>query len=287
MKTRSITQGAMSVALYGLLLLLNQQTGFAIESMLSWVFILPLLLYTAKEGGYAGFVTGIAMGLLSFFFGSFTTWFYSWTALFIGFIYGFGVFKKASHSTNFVICFVLSVIMYMCMIYLWAAIFGYDLHADFDSLSKLIPFIDFSSFCAVFIVLMALLQTLCIHMISILACHRLRIDIRPIGSLSLIHGNPLFGIVSLVLWVLFLFGQNMLEYSIYTNGIRMAFFLDFIVLDGLGAVVLMDFGVRYRIRLFSFLAVIGAFIPILNLIWIFLGELDCLFSIRKSWNVRG
>ena len=69
MKTSSITKGAMCVAIYGLLLLLNQQTGLMIEASLSWVFIMPILLYSASQGVRAGLVTGISMGLLSFLFG--------------------------------------------------------------------------------------------------------------------------------------------------------------------------------------------------------------------------
>ena len=96
MKTSSITKGAMCVAIYGLLLLLNQQTGLMIEASLSWVFIMPILLYSASQGVRAGLVTGISMGLLSFLFGSFTTWFYSWSALLIGYLYGVGVHQQFS-----------------------------------------------------------------------------------------------------------------------------------------------------------------------------------------------
>ena len=107
MKTSSITKGAMCVAIYGLLLLLNQQTGLMIEASLSWVFIMPILLYSASQGVRAGLVTGISMGLLSFLFGSFTTWFYSWSALLIGYLYGVGVHQQFRHRTNFFLCFLL------------------------------------------------------------------------------------------------------------------------------------------------------------------------------------
>lgn len=287
MKTSAMTKGAMSIAIYGLLLLLNQQTGLAIEASISWVFIVPILLYTAAQGVYAGFVTSIGMAALSFLFGSFTTWFYSWSALLIGYAYGIGLYKKWRHSLNFVLCCILSVVMYIAIIYVWAALFGFDMQADFESIAAWIPFINFKAFCAIFVLFMGFLQALCIHLIAILLCHRLHIPMRPLGSLQDIQARPAFGILSVILWLLFFFGQNVIEYSIGQTVIQIAFFADYILLSFYGAVVLMDYGVRQHIPKFSFLAVIGACIPLINLIWVFLGELDCLFAIRKSWSLRG
>lgn len=287
MKTSSITKGAMCVALYGLLLLLNQQTGMMIEASLSWVFIMPILLYSASQGIRAGFVTAISMGFLSFLFGSFTTWFYSWSALLIGYVYGVGVYKQFKHRTNFFICFVFSTISYVAMVYIWAALFGLDMHADFKELSSWIPFIDFQAFCALFVLFMGFLQALCVHLLAILLCNRLHIPIRNIGSLKDIQGNSAFGMASIGIWLLFFFGQNVLEYPIWQTGLQIFFFADCMLLSFFGAIVLMDYGIQKNIKKFSFFAVFGAVIPVVNLVWIFLGELDCLFAIRKNWDLRG
>lgn len=287
MKTSSITKGAMCVAIYGLLLLLNQQTGLMIEASLSWVFIMPILLYSASQGVRAGLVTVISMGLLSFLFGSFTTWFYSWSALLIGYLYGVGVHQQFRHRTNFFLCFFFSTATYIAMVYLWAALFGLDLHADFDAIASWISFIDFQAFCALFVLFMGFLQALCVHLLAILLCNRLHIPIRDIGSLKQIHGNSTFGMISIIVWLLFFFGQNVLEYPIWQTGLQICFFADCMLLSFFGAVVLIDYGIRHNIRKFSFFAIIGAVIPVVNLIWIFLGELDCLFAIRKNWDLRG
>ena len=105
MKTNILTQGALCLSLYGVLLLFNQQTGLLIESMMNWVFILPILIYSAKAGLYPGGITAFSMAILSFLFGTFTTWFYSWSAILIGFVYGAGLYKKIRHSMNFLISF--------------------------------------------------------------------------------------------------------------------------------------------------------------------------------------
>lgn len=277
----------MSIAIYGLLLLFNQQTGLAIEASISWVFIVPILLYTAAQGVYAGFVTGIGMALISFLFGSFTTWFYSWSAILIGYIYGIGVYRQWKHIWNFILCCLLSTGMYVAIVYVWSALFGFDLQADFESLVAWLSFINFKAFCAIFVLFMGFLQALCIHLIAILLCNRLHIPIRPLGSLQDIQTSSFVGFVSLMIWVLFFFGQNVIKYPIGQTIIQIAFFADYILLCFYGAIVLMEYGIRQRIPRFSFMAVIGACIPVVNLIWAFLGELDCLFAIRKNWNLRG
>lgn len=84
-KTKQITKGAMVCAIYGALLFLNQQSALMIESSASWIFAFPVLIYTAMSGVKMGALVTVCMGLMTMFFGGFTTWFYSWTSLLIGF----------------------------------------------------------------------------------------------------------------------------------------------------------------------------------------------------------
>lgn len=287
MKTNAITKGAMCTALYGLLLLLDTQTGLLMESMMNWIFILPILFYTAKEGVYPGFITAVAMGILTFMFGGFTTWFYSWTALIIGFVYGVGIFKQFKHTLNFGICFVLTVITYILMVFVWSQIFGMDLESDFAWLERWIPTLNFLAFVFIFILFMSFVQTLCVHMLAILVSNRLRIPIRSLGSLRDFHASQGFGFFSLAIALFFFFGQNVIEYSIYRSIIQVLFFCDLVALAFFGAIVLMDYGLSHRIPKFSFFAVIGAFVPILQILWILLGLFDCLFSLRQNWDGRG
>lgn len=282
MKTNTLTQGALCLSLYGVLLLFNQQTGLLIESMMNWVFILPILIYSAKAGPYPGGITAFSMAILSFLFGTFTTWFYSWSAILIGFVYGAGLYKKIRHSMNFVISFGITFISYVLMIYLWAGIFGMDLSVDFAWISEIVPFLDFQAFCFLFAFFISFVQTLCIHMLAILLCARLKIPMRELGSLKTLHGSKSVGIISLVIGVFFFFGQNVVEYSIWSSVIQILFFINLGVLDFLGTLYLMEYGITHRIPKFTILAVLSAFIPILNFFWMLLGLCDCLLELRKD-----
>ena len=136
-KTKQITTGAMVCAIYGALLFLNQQSALMIESSASWIFAFPVLIYTVMSGVKMGALVTICMGLMTMFFGGFTTWFYSWTSLLIGFIYGAGVFKHAKNMTNFIICFILSIIANLCIILLWSTLFGICLLYTSDAADEL------------------------------------------------------------------------------------------------------------------------------------------------------
>ena len=78
-----------------------------------------------------GALVTVCMGLMTMFFGGFTTWFYSWTSLLIGFLYGVGVSKHVKNMTNFIFCFILSVLANLCIILLWSTLFGIDFYEDF------------------------------------------------------------------------------------------------------------------------------------------------------------
>lgn len=46
--------------------ILNQQTGLMIEASASWLFVFPVLIYTAMSGPKSGAIVGIAMALMTF-----------------------------------------------------------------------------------------------------------------------------------------------------------------------------------------------------------------------------
>ena len=109
-KTKQITQGAMVCAIYGALLFLNQQSALMIETSASWIFAFPVLIYTAMQGYKIGLLVSLCMAIMTMFFGGFTTWFYSWTSILIGLVYGIGVSKHFKNMTNFIFCFILSTL---------------------------------------------------------------------------------------------------------------------------------------------------------------------------------
>ena len=284
MNTKQITQGAMVCAIYGLLLFLNQQTALFIESGFSWIFVFPILIYTAKSNGYAGFICTIAMALETVFFGGFTTWFYSWTSLLIGYVYGLSIQKQWPNGMKLAITFFFTVISYALIFTFWAALFQIDYTTDFEWIHQILPFMNIEAFMGIAVLFLSLLQTLCIHLIAILICVRMKIAMRPIKTVVQIQAPKWVGIVSIFIFIVFFSSLNMLEYSKgVQNIILVIFFVDLFILDYYGTIYLLNrIRKNKKCQRQSFWICLGAFTPIVQVVWILLGELDCLFNLRNK-----
>ena len=67
--TIRITTGAMIIALFTLLLLMNRQTGGLFEEMFIYILPIPMVIYAAKYGWKSGLLVFAGMAVFSFFFG--------------------------------------------------------------------------------------------------------------------------------------------------------------------------------------------------------------------------
>ncbi len=196
---------------------------------------------------------------------------------------GWACFKHAKNMTNFIICFILSIIANLCIILLWSTLFGIDFYEDFRLISQYIPFISLKVFTYLMIGLLGLLQALCIHLVALMVCLRMHMDIIPPQPLSKVQSPRWIGIGSVVVWIAFFFVQNVIECP---TGIvdlaQVIFFVDCTLLLYFGVVYFMSLCVKYQKKKWSFLSIFGAFVPGLNLLWMFMGELDCLLQLRKE-----
>lgn len=284
MKTNQITRGAMVCAIYGAILFLNQQAALMIEASASWIFVFPVLIYTAMNGAKLGLITCTAMGLITFLFGGFTTWFYSWTSLVTGYVYGLGIFYHFKNMTNFGLCFIFSLISNVCTVLVWSALFGIDPISEFMSIKTWLPFINLQVFIILFVLFLALLQALCIHLIAIMVCMRMHIPFTPLQPISQQKSSKMVGILSLFIWGIFFLCQNVVECSKGAQDIiQIIWFIDCAFLLYYGIIYFMHYCVIHNWRKLSFFVIFFAFIPVINFIWMFMGELDCLFGLRKNY----
>ncbi len=283
MNTKQLTRGAMCCAIYGALLFLNQQTGLMIETSASWIFLFPILIYTALYNYRVASIVAIAMGLMTFMFGGFTTWFYSWFAIIAGYAYGIGLYHKQKNWINFVGLTILCILSNALMTLLWANIFGMDMHQDFQAFSTYVPFIRFDVFVIVVIVMLSVLEALSVHLVALMICTRMHMPIRPIQPISDIPSPRWVGIVSIGIWIAFLFTHNQTNLSSWVQTvIQCAWIFDCMVLDFYGVVYYMTLVSKHNQRKRAPWAILGAFIPVLQIMWILSGEFDCLFQIRKN-----
>lgn len=284
MNTQQLTRGAMTCAIYGVLLFLNQQTGMTIETSASWIFIFPILIYTAMYGAKTSSLVAIAMALMTFLFGGFTTWFYSWSAILMGYVYGSGIYQKFKNITNFILLFIFSFISTVMMVYLWAGVFGMDMTEDFQWITQYISFIRWDAFVFMVVLLMAVMQAICVHLVAIMLCQRLNIEMIPLHGLNEISSPRWVGVASIIVWLAFFLGQNVIELSTEAQSfLQILWFVDCVILDFYGVIYFMTLVLKSRQRKRAPLAILGAFIPIVQMLWILSGEMDCLLQIRKNY----
>ena len=92
--TLRITTGAMILAIFAMLLLLNRQTGGVFEGFFIYILPVPMVVYSAKFDWKSGLMVFAGMCAFSLFFGTVTSIFYAVSSALLGLIFGACLFKK-------------------------------------------------------------------------------------------------------------------------------------------------------------------------------------------------
>ena len=85
-KTQEITFGAMIAAIFGMLLLLNRQTGGMLEEVFLFAFPIPMVAYSAKYGWKKSLPVFAVTVLIAILCGTFSGFFYAASESFIGMV---------------------------------------------------------------------------------------------------------------------------------------------------------------------------------------------------------
>ncbi len=128
--TIKITTGAMILAIFAMMLLLNRQTGSFFEGFFIYLLPIPMVLYAALYGFRAGLSVFAGMCLFSFLFGGFTTIFYAVTAALLGLIFGTRIYLKCDMTRTLFIVMGLSAVFNVVSTVALASLFGYDVTAE-------------------------------------------------------------------------------------------------------------------------------------------------------------
>ncbi len=276
-KTRQITESALMCALYAVLLLVNMQTSLLVESSLPWIFTFPILVCTARTTVYMGCVSAAAMAVETLLFGGFTTWFYSWSHIVIGLGYGIGVKKGWSLEAKFVWTLVLCCLCNFCILNLWAGLFGMDYTQETALVQSVLPDISPAAVLIMVIAVISLLEAFCIVLMAQLLLVRLRIAPQAVSEFLAVKpsrtvGWICLGLLGLGLGLLVFKGAN----PLLENAAWVLLFLTCLVLDYYGILWMFGLSVRLQKRWLAAVAVLGAFIPLVQFIWIGGGLWSCL-----------
>ena len=109
-KTIKITYGAMIVALFGVLLLINRQTGGMFQGILMYILPIPMVAYAARYGWKASIAAWAAATFISIFVSTPTTIIYAACEAFLGMTLGTCIYHKKDMTRT------LLLIMFLCVI---------------------------------------------------------------------------------------------------------------------------------------------------------------------------
>ena len=197
---RKLTDGAMMVAIVGVVLLINRQLGGLFEEMFLFLFPIPMVFYSAKYGWKDSIIVLAAMCLLGFMLGSFVTLFYVGSESLIGMIYGNGIYTRQNTHKLVLITMAVGAVVNVLSTVVFAAFFGYDIAAEtaeiesvmnnaFAQAGATIPAtINFSQYIRTIFVITAILtgvmQGFVTHVLSRLLLKRMRFNIEPATPVS-------------------------------------------------------------------------------------------------------
>lgn len=197
---RRITDGAMMAAIIGVMLIINRQTAGLIETGFIWLLPLPMVFYGAKYGWKNSWVLFIAIMLLTVILGTPQTLFYMGSEMFIGIIYGCGIYNRVSSRKLVIRTMILAVIADILSMLVFASFFGYDLNSEITEYTTIFnQFLSqtgkslpdsfnlnetLKSMIVVSVVLSGVLEGYVTHILSRLMLKRLRIYTEPMPPIS-------------------------------------------------------------------------------------------------------
>lgn len=135
-KTQELTYGAMIVAIFGVLLLINRQTGGFLEGIFMFIFPIPMVAFSAKYGWKDSLPVFVCTVLLSFLFGTFTAIFYAIAESFIGMVYGSCIKAERDMNRTLVLVVALSAVAELLCSVALASLFGIDINQDIMAMQE-------------------------------------------------------------------------------------------------------------------------------------------------------
>ena len=129
-KTQKLTYGAMITAIFGVLLLINRQTGNLLQEMFLYVFPIPMVAYAARYGWKNSLPVLVCMTMIAFLCGTFSAIFYAVSGAAIGLVFGARLYLKKDMTQTLLLVMLLSCAGNLLSTYALASLMGYDLAAD-------------------------------------------------------------------------------------------------------------------------------------------------------------
>ena len=260
--TLKITTGAMIIAIFAMLLILNRQTGLFFEEFFVYLLPLPMAIYTALYDWKYGLMVFIGMTAFSFIFGGFTTIFYAISSSLIGLVFGTMVCRKVDPTKMLILIMVFSAVSNVISSVALASLFGYDIDMNLTEMkSMLTKTLDASGYGAlgefytmdllkqlfVFsMAIMGLVQGFIVYRLGLLIMKRLHISVGRAVPLLEFYPPSITGIIAMAAFLSGIYGMTKQNTSpLYVNVAQGLWVLGFFYLAFFGILCAVLFIRKY------------------------------------------
>lgn len=284
---KSLTMGAMCIALNLVAVLLDRMLGGLSELLLLLLLALPICLYTLFYSSKEGVGVYFANAIACLFFATPTMFIYALIANLLGLWYGYGIHKQFQHGTLFGVNVVIMGLCYFLTTIIFATFFGYDLEMELEWIAQTLQSLQFSLSASQLMSLyvyatlwMSVLQSVALHFVVFILLKRFKIAHRPMQSIMDWRLSKRIAFVFIVVLVVYLTG-NMLQWEYVNHPIILLSYLSVLLVGSLfGAVVCLVLIPMRSKRLLVFLLMIALFVPFLREILMFIGLVDAWYDFR-------
>ena len=205
----------MIVAIFGVLLLVNRQTGGMFEGFFMFIFPIPMVAFSARYGWKDSLAVFVCTILIAFFFGTFTGIFYAVSMSFIGMVYGSCIYSQRDMNRTLILIMILSAAAELLCTIALAAVAGFDLNADImamqDTMNQLLEqtgmevtsgIFTYDYLRRIYIIttgFVGAMEGLIVYYLSYAILKKLRYPIRKPQPITSYYPSRISGIIALVL----------------------------------------------------------------------------------------
>ena len=213
-----ITTGAMILAIFAILLLINRQTGAFFEEFFIYLLPIPMVAYASRYGLKSSLPVFVGMLAFSFFFGTVTTFFYAGTAALLGMIFGTRIYHKRDLTQTMLLVMVLSTVFNVLSTIALASVFGYDLVREVNEMQDMMgqvvsqtgadpqayaPLLEggyIKQLIVISAVIFGMVQGYIIYVLSLLILKRLRFQVPKARPITLLYPPKWTGFAAIILF---------------------------------------------------------------------------------------
>lgn len=299
---RRITDGAMIVAIMGLLTVLDGQSGMLLDGLLFWFIPIPIILYVVKYDLNSGIIIAVSVTLLSFIISLPHLAILMGFSSLIGLAYGYGINKKLSVSKTLVLTFFATLAYYLLSMIVFAKFFGYNPQEEiteiinfftqvFNNISTsnfdIITFLRWTNpFFAMLImfvpfipVLISIMQTILTHLVSVILLKRLKlaeVEVKPFFLIKIDKKLATIALLTLMLtYAYFIFSLDGLQ-----TVIMILQFVSQMIFIVMGAILMLTYVSLKQKPLLA--PLVGLLVLSLPLLVMFVGIIDVFTNIRYN-----